>query len=145
MSTNKRAKSICPVCKAKTVYYSHTLTEALVIGLWALFRAGKMQPNVGINLAHLGLSRNQWDNFQKLRYWGLVGKTYEDGKRVKGVWEVTRLGQAFIEYNIAISPQVQTYRGEAVSFSGEPVMIRDRLSSDYKQREAYARDAQGVA
>jgi len=77
----------CSECGAKMVKYLHVFNNALAVGLWRLYKSGKP-----INIKGLNLTRNQWDNFQKLRYWNLVEKYRdEDGKRLGGVWDITLL------------------------------------------------------
>jgi hypothetical protein len=85
---------VCEHCGAKTVEYKHTFSDALAVGLFKLYAAG----GGPINLKDLALTRNQWDNFQKLRYWQLVGQSYrKDGTRMNGYWHITSVGKIFIE------------------------------------------------
>jgi hypothetical protein len=91
----------CPTCGAKIVRYRHTMNRGLVGGLVALAEAGGEA-----SLADLGLTRNQVDNFQKLRYWGLVEKVHrDDGTRVAGVWRVTLAGYRFLVGDCVRSPR----------------------------------------
>ena len=128
---------ICPHCYAKMVEYKHSFSKALAIGLWRLYLAGGP-----INIRDLVLTRNQWDNFQKLRYWGLAAQTYRpDGTRMNGVWHITDTGRAFIEQGTGISKTVWTYRGSTQRFEGSTVFFRDEHDVAYEQRESYATSA----
>ena len=132
-----KEKKICDCCGAKIVEYKHSFSKALAIGLYKLYAAG-----TPINIKYLGLTRNQWDNFQKLRYWGLVAKTTdESGNRKGGCWEITSVGVNFIEKNIGIIKSVWTYRGETVRFEGSTCFFNDIHEPEYKQREEYADEA----
>jgi hypothetical protein len=86
------------------------------------------------------------DNFQKLRYWGLVEKVHrEDGTRVAGVWRVTREGYGFLAGG-RVYRAVWTYRGEFECADDEDgnrvwtVAARD-VSPFYEQRPEYAKRA----
>ena len=127
----------CPTCGAKIVRYRHTMNRGLVEGLVALAEAGGEA-----SLADLGLTRNQVDNFQKLRYWGLVEKVHrDDGTRVAGVWRVTHHGYRFLVGD-RVPRAVWTYRGECtgMDFIAGTVEARS-VAPGYQYREEYARRA----
>jgi len=131
-------KSECPTCGAKTVKYKHTLNQNLVK---ALDRFYESEPP--INLKVVGFTRNQWDNFQKLRYWELVTKHYVDGKRIGGVWNITDQGKRFLQGILAVPRRVVTYRGDRESYEGELVKAKDLWGDfNYRKREDYAADAE---
>ena len=128
--------AVCPTCGAKTVRYKHVFNEALAVGLCRLYLA--REP---INLKDLGLTRNEWDNFQKLRYWDLVRKHVDSkGKRKGGFWEITEEGKRFL-CGGSIYSHVWTYRGERVEYDGELIRVGGYLPKDYKQRVEYAEGA----
>jgi len=131
----RRETERCPTCNARRVEYRHVMNRALVLGLMRLDAVGGTA-----NLADLGLTRNQWDNFQKLRYWDLVQQVAVDGVRKKGVWEVTPLGAAFLRGTVTIAHAVFTYRGERTEFSGPMIGVRSLHPESYRKREDYARD-----
>ena len=88
------------------------------------------------------MNRNQWDNFQKLRYWGLVTKAQDgDGKRIGGTWAITQAGREFVEGATTIFKVVQTYRGETTGFFGKQVTFTE-AQVGYKTRADYAADAE---
>lgn len=128
----------CPHCEAKMVEYKHSFSKALAVGLGRLHFLG----GGPINIKNLGLTRNQWDNFQKLRYWGLVAKaTKQDGTRAGGEWILTQKGRDFIEHGLAITKSVWTYRGDTVRFDGDTCFYTDSHEPKYKQRQSYADSA----
>ncbi len=130
---------ICPHCHAKMVEYRHSLSIPLVTGLGRLYRHAGGQ---AVNLIELELTRNQWDNFQKLRYWGLVKKARnEDGGRMAGWWQLTEKGRMFLTGELRVPPAVWTYRGEMVRWSSEPQISAKDVVGFYLKREDYAASA----
>jgi len=133
------AKGKCPLCGAKTVKYRHSLNAGLVRGLLKFKDAGPP-----INLKDVqGLTRNEWDNFQKLKYWGLVSQYVgTDGKHKGGIWSITEKGIEFTN-GTKIRKQVITYRGDVIEYEGPLVDIHDVLIDiQYKQRNEYAIDSE---
>jgi len=114
------------------VEYKHGLSEGLLRGLEKIGRAGVDKP---INLKELALTRNQWDNFQKLRYWGLVVQS-SSGKLKSGIWAITQTGMDFLRGKVSRSKSVWTYRGEFRRFEGDPVFIQSIIEG-YKFQEDY--------
>jgi hypothetical protein len=115
------------------VEYRHAFTAALAQGLYLMYRR-----NRAVNLKVLGLTRNQWDNFQKLRYWGLVEKAERaDGKRIGGAWRITQHGIDFIERRVSVQRAVWTYRGERVRFEGDPTTF-EAVHGPYMTRPDYS-------
>ena len=89
----------------------------------------------------MNLTRNQWDNFQKLKYWNLVEQIEKDGKKKQGIWQITQDGRLFIEGKIKIRKKVWTYRGVVKEYDGEELMITDIVGRYYRKREDYADEA----
>lgn len=116
------------------VEYKHGLSKGLVTGLIKI--AHHAQP---INLKHLDLTRNQWDNFQKLRYWNLVEKCGDlSGKG--GIWKITALGKAFVLGEVAARRFVWTYRGTRTKYDGDEIFIF-RIIEGYKFKPDYSEEA----
>jgi hypothetical protein len=134
----KKEKQCCPHCGAAMNEHTHALSKALVGALRKLKARGKET-----NLKVLGLTRNEWDNFQKLRYWGLVYQVSVNGRRQNGVWWLTQKGGRFLRGEISVPKQVITYRGKRVRYEGDEVSVSDVLPAMYKQRPEYEADAQG--
>lgn len=128
-------KQLCPHCQAAMVEYRHSLSVGLVQGLIRLAESGAKGEK---NLRDLHLTRTQWDNFQKLRYWGLVEKVGE--RRKGGVWRITRKGWDFLAFKCPIQRVVVTYRGEAQRFEG-PLAFVHEIVEGYQYRGDYADEA----
>ena len=135
---NAMKPEICECCGAKVVEYKHNFNAALANSLHKIYVFNKPLP-----LSELSLSRNQWTNFQKLRYWGLVNKVTDDeGKRINCLWQVTKRGVDFIEGRLNITKYVWTYRGDTTRFEGSEIRFKDIHEKHYKQRPEYAQEAQ---
>jgi hypothetical protein len=94
-----------------------------------------------VNLALLELTRNQWDNFQKLRYWDLVARyTDKEGIRKGGVWTITSKGIEFVLGRIKVPKSVWTYRGERVRYEGDEVLIF-HVHEGYRYMADYAEES----
>lgn len=127
----------CEACGAKMVEYKHNINKPLLHGLTALFNAGGES-----NLKHLHLDRSQWDNFQKLRYWGLVEKFKDDkGNRIAGTWTITAKGRDFLFNRVSVQKSTWTYRGDFKRYDGEHIYAKDIDDISYKIREEYASEA----
>jgi hypothetical protein len=114
--------------------YRHGLSRPLVDAMAKLYaRHGRG----AVNLKILDLTRNQWDNFQKLRYWGLV----EKGKHA-GEWRVTELGEVFLIRGAKVRRSVWTYRGVRQRFDGDLVTVHSELGRRLGMRADYAETAQ---
>ena len=124
------AKKVCEHCGASMVEYKHGLSEGLVTGL---IRIAKIEKP--INIKELRLTRNQWDNFQKLRYWDLVVQA-NGGKLKGGVWAITMKGLDFVKGKISVPKSVWTYRGGFLRYDGEEVRIHV-IVNGYKFQDDY--------
>lgn len=132
----------CPYCNASMVIYKHTLNKPLVRALQKLDEAGGTA-----NLKTLQLTRNQWDNFQKMKYLDLVEQVAdENGQRKKGIWRITDLGHRFVRGEVAIQKSARTYRGEVLERFGPYVQahyLDDAIG--FRKIEDYRADAVGVS
>jgi hypothetical protein len=136
MKNNKH----CECCGAKLVEYKHLLNQGLVQALHQLSLSKEPIP-----LTDLALSRNQWTNFQKLRYWGLVAKEVTSDGYGTGKWFVTVIGRDFIEGNTPMPKNAWTFRGETIRIDGDKVWFQDSFNDNYRKRKDYAEDCKAIA
>lgn len=130
-----------PHCDASMNEHRHGLSQAMLLSMKALYARAGDQP---LNIKELKLTRNQWDNFQKIKYWGFVLEVPNSkGKKKQGVWRLTPHGIAFMKGNVQTQKNVWTYRGTPISFEGEVVTIFDVFPTAYRKREDYQADARG--
>jgi len=128
----------CPHCGAKMVEYCHSVNRSMALGLVALWEEAGRKP---INIKKLGMTRNQWQNFSTLRYWGLIEQITVDGKKKSGVWKITAKGHHFLAGGY-IHKKAWSYRGEVMRRDGRMIWIRDVLKDyKFKQRPEYATEA----
>lgn len=133
-----RGKKVCEHCGASMQEYRHSLNLGLLEGLLRLYKAAKP-----VNLRDLLLTRSQWDNFQKLRYWDLVQKHREGGIEKGGIWEITERGRDFVLGRVTVPRQVRTYRGERVGFEGDQVAASEihDVFQGFKKAPEYRRES----
>jgi len=110
--------------------WKHTLTPGLVQALWKFAGAvGKK----GRNEVHLiwdmegkyCLTKNEYNNFQKLRFFALVAKVKENGEHKVGHWLLTRRGGQFLKGAEKVCRKVYTYRNEVVGHSDEKIHVKE--------------------
>jgi len=123
----------CPHCDAKMVEYRHTFNKGLAHGLYELWLSGGGPSS----LRSLRLTRTQWTNFQKLRYWDLVSRTKHEGE-----WILTTKGLEFITQGTPLTKWVWTYRGDPVKFDGDTCFFKDIHEPKYDTREDYVINSQ---
>lgn len=124
----------CQCCGAKIIEYRNTLNKSMVDALRKLYLNG--------GKAHLqndlDITKNQYNNFQKLQYWDLVKKHYDaSGERASGVWEVTSHGEDFLTGKIKIHRNVITYRSVRKEYTGGLVSIQDYFDTNYMKINEY--------
>ena len=126
----RQAKKTCSHCGASMNEHRHSLSKSLARALFKVWSKAGGEP---INLKHVGLTRNEWDNFQKLRYFGLVKQT---GNKT-GVWQVTQYGEEFLFGEKRVPKTAVSYRGEFVKFEGSGILFSE-ATGYYYSREHYA-------
>lgn len=114
----------CPFCGAKKKMYWHNLSAGLVQTLAKFAQAIKVK---GVNDIHVGkdlvLDNAAYNNFNKLKYWGLVVKT-----GVGGHWKLTEKGTLFLQNKIAINKRVKTFRNKVEEKDENRVTVQDCLN-----------------
>jgi len=107
--------------------WKHSLTPGLVS---IFLEFAKAVRDKGTNEIHLQtevtLSKNGYNNFQKLRYFGLVAKVKDERDEPKaGCWLITRLGLQFLQGMSPAPKWVMTFRNRITEKSEELVFIDD--------------------
>lgn len=105
----------------------------------------KKAMNTGLDSFHLQkdltLTKNEYANFQKLRYWGLV-ENYSGQK--SGHWSITQLGKVFLLGKISVHKHVVTFNNKVLSTEGPMINVLSAEENDYKKRQTYIAEAQPV-
>ena len=130
--------TFCDHCGAKTVSYGHSLSRGLVGAMLVFSRLGE-GPHL-LSASQVNIS--QYNNFQKLKYFGLVEKAGEGPH--SGIWRITYLGWAFLRGEHNAPKRVRTYRGEVTEVDTERVLFKDiDLTKFWEKHEDYVASARG--
>lgn len=119
----------CPTCDAKLEGRWENITRGHLTLLTKLHRAIKKHNRNSIHLQKdLELTKNEYANFQKLRYNGLVAHAKETG-----CWLLTRRGASFLKEEIDLPKGVLIFRNRIQKYATERVDIQKIL----KGKEPY--------
>ncbi len=123
-------KEYCEECGASTARYKQILSKGIVVPLLKMANKVKQTNLNDIRISKdLELTKSEYNNFQKLRYFGLIAKVKIDGNVNKGRWLITARGWAFLDGKEAVHNYVVTYRNIIEERSEEKVMIQDVLGN----------------
>jgi len=136
--TKKEHISQCPYCGQSLRRNWHRITSGLV---HALVKAYVLVCSSGTNhftKSQLTLSHNEYGNFQKLRFHGLIAKYEEKGEKKRGEWLITRRGAQFLHGEIRIPLRVLTFNNTVEGHDEALVSLRDVIGSqpDFEQYES---------
>lgn len=129
-------KECCPQCGQSIMRHKHSMSRSLV---HILIKAYQCEKYVFHLQNDLNLSKSEYANFQKLKYWGLVKKDDDN----LGYWEITSAGFDFLENKIPVFRFVWTYNNKVVDTSDDKVLLSDLKFEDFgfKKRNEYSDDA----
>lgn len=120
----------CKYCGHKLEPRKESLSRGLVDTLVKFYEAVW---KCGRNDIHLQkdmyLTKNQYNNFSKLRYFGLVAKVKVAGQTNSGRWLLTRRGALFLKGE-PVHKWVKVYNNHLVARSAEEITIKDMLDYD---------------
>jgi hypothetical protein len=126
-----KEEKICPHCGAKMYQYWHKLTPILVR---ALISFRKAVINHDRNMIHVPdevtLSKQEYNNFQKLRFHALVAKYKEGGDHKAGYWLLTHRGNQFLNGEIQVPYAVLTYRNQVIGHGGDLVTVGEVMKEE---------------
>lgn len=110
---------ICPHCQAKIIKYTHSLRSGTLVMIFVKFVKLLLDKTWGeANPAKHGFTTNEYNNFQKLRYWNLIEKGKESGN-----WKITDQGWDFFFEENSIPIEAITYRGNVQGYSEEKTIM----------------------
>lgn len=120
----------CPYCGAKTLKYWHKLTPILVHTLMKFYDASLIKQKNVLHIPNdVDLTKQEYNNFQKLRFHALIAKYKENCIHKRGYWLITSRGFDFLFNRISVPKKVQTYRNHVVNHSDTLVYIKDVINS----------------
>jgi len=116
---------VCGACGASLKQYWHRLTPILVGSLVKMKRKIVEKNANKIHLINdLSLSKTEYNNFQKLRFHGLVAKYKVDGIWERGYWLITKRGNEFVCGRLDVPSRVMTYRNVVVDHDKRLINIK---------------------
>lgn len=128
------------MCGANVTPRWEHLTRGMVSSLVKLWTR---VVETGVNSVHLqrdlDLEKSAYNNFQKLRYFGLAVKDEKNS----GHWLITRRGAKFLHGRQQVNRQVLIFRNHIVDRSDETVGVLDVLKCEqyWPSREDFFMDA----
>jgi hypothetical protein len=138
---HKQSPHKCPHCGANMKIWKHRLSKGLVMTLRKTGLAIKTKGKNDIDLQkEMDLTKNQYNNFQKLRYFGLVHHVKDqNGNRKAGRWLITRNGWAFLRGELPVCEYVRTFRNKIYDkaennkfvFEFDPSYSRNYFQSEF--------------
>lgn len=122
----KNSKKCCPTCNASLEARWEYITKGHLRLLTLLHEAIKENNRNSIHLQKdLDLTKNQYANFQKLRYNGLVAHAEETG-----CWLMTRRGAKFLRQEIDLPKGVLIFRNRIQKYHNTRVTVETILKGD---------------
>jgi len=131
----------CSECGAKMVQYTHSLKSGSLVRILIKFSKTLEGINTDMaNPAHYGFTTNEYNNFQKLRYWEVI----EPGT-ITGKWRITVKGRLFLSNVLSLPVEAVTYHGKVVRFQDTLRKVDtwglNYETKAYMSRQDYARSA----
>lgn len=115
----------CPHCGQSIMKHTHIFNKSLATIL--LKTAKRFSPGEPFHLQKdLDLTKNEYANFQKLRYWKFVEKFRFNGKRKGGYWRLTDFAVQVLNKG-SIPRSVITFNNTIVEESEEYTSISDAI------------------
>ena len=126
MSMQNQKPSHCPTCDASLDGRWENITKSQITLLNKLHRGIKRFNRNSIHLQDdLNLTKNEYNNFQKLRYNGLVAHA-----DATGCWLMTRRGASFLKGEIDLPKGVLVFRNRIQKYATKRVDIKSVLKND---------------
>ena len=126
-------KKICPCCGANLTGRFERVSRGLANSL-IKFRKQVVKNKVNkIHLANdLELSKNEYNNFQKLRYHGLIAhyKCKETKEFLTGYWLLTHRGNKFCKNELHVPKKLHIFRNKIVERSEERICLKEVMNDD---------------
>jgi hypothetical protein len=122
----KKSKKCCPTCNANLEARWEYITKGHLKLLTLLHEAIRENNRNSIHLQKdLDLTKNQYANFQKLRYNGLVAHAQETGH-----WLMTRRGAKFLRQEIDLPKGVLIFRNRIQKYHKTRATVQIILKGD---------------
>jgi hypothetical protein len=131
MQTQNNEPLYCECCGAKLLGRWESVSKGLVKSLVKLKEQVIKTNTNSVHLKHLTLSKSEYNNFQKLRYHGLVARVKnQSGEIETGYWLLTKRGNLFLNNTLSIPKKVLIFRNSIVDRSLEATKVKDVLVNE---------------
>jgi len=136
-----KEKQFCECCGQPVMKHKHRFSKSLANILY--LASLKFDIDKPFHLQKdLLLTKNQYNNFQKLRYWKLVDKYYENGIRKGGYWTLTKI-VIDVFRGQKIPQNIVTFNNKVVEVSEKHIELKD-ATGHYDIPEAWTDRARPV-
>lgn len=115
-------KELCQHCGASMMKNFYTFNKTLLRAL------AKVARNPGQPIRDVGLTKSEYANVSKLKFWGFLVKADD------GLWTVTELGLAFLRGQVAADKEIAYFRNEVVERQGK-VFVWDIISTEESKQK----------
>lgn len=128
---NKIKIETCSACGGHIRKYWHSLTIGLAKTLNLFAYAATINGNK-VHIRHdLELTITENNNFQKLRYFGLIAKYKRNGEHIAGYWSLTERGRQFLLNEKGVPERVQTLNNRIIAWSEHFITFQDVSETPY--------------
>ena len=130
-SESSKAKK-CPLCGASMKMYWQPISRGLAVSLVEFRKKAIIQNNKVHIKNDIDFTKTEFNNFQKLRYHGLVAKWVNKTTKQHegGYWLLTRRGNLFCKNQLEVPKKVKTFRNKIWDKSDEMVYLSDILKNE---------------
>jgi hypothetical protein len=126
MDTREEIK-FCEHCGAKLNGRWESLSAGLANTLIKFYGVVVAKNRNSVHLQkEVGFTKNEYNNFQKLKYFGLVVPVEEKA----GFWLITHRGGLFIHNEMPVNKKVYVFRNRILERSGETIFIKQAVKTD---------------
>ena len=126
--TNK--KQCCEMCGQTIAPRKESVGKGIIR---SLYKMAKYVKTTGFNKVHpekdLELTTSEYNNFQKLRYHGLVAKYKYEGEIEAGYWLITHKGYGFLNNNFGTAKYVEVFNNRIVGYSDKIMLMHEIVGS----------------
>lgn len=118
-------KDFCSHCGQKILKNKHIFSASLsniLLKIATKFFIGDVfNPAKDLQLTH-----NEINNLQKLQYWELIAKHYQDGRRLGGYWHLTKRAGEVLNGS-AVPQTVITFNNQILEVSEERITLEQAI------------------
>ena len=126
---DKSGATRCPVCDASLKEFWHPLTPLLARALVKAYKHVSSVRENRFGRGEIELTQDEYSNFTKLSFHGLIAKYKTDGKHERGYWLLTARGALFLKNEMRVPVRVKTFRNHVIEHDDNLVNIAEVMGS----------------